>query len=99
VTLRFSGSFMQFECALFILVVVGMACAVIAALSSLFRPRDLKPHEKLLIFGKRFGTIWACTPCVKSRGYSEGDLLDGVVVTGAGVMRERIKAGAATLSF
>ena len=40
---------MQFECALFILVVVGMACAVIAALSSLFRPRDLKPHEKLLI--------------------------------------------------
>ena len=40
---------MQFECALFILVVVGMACGVIAALSSLFRPRDLKPHEKLLI--------------------------------------------------
>jgi hypothetical protein len=26
---------MQFECALFILVVVGMACAIIAALSSM----------------------------------------------------------------
>ena len=32
--------------ALFILVVVGMACAVIAALSSLFWPHDLEPHEK-----------------------------------------------------
>jgi hypothetical protein len=40
---------MQFECALFILVVVGMACAVIAALSSLFWPRDLEPHEKSII--------------------------------------------------
>ena len=40
---------MQFESALFTLVFVGMACAVIAAVSSLFRPRDLKPHEKLVI--------------------------------------------------
>jgi ABC-type protease/lipase transport system fused ATPase/permease subunit len=41
--------FMQFECALFILVVVGMACAVVAALSALFWPRDLEPQEKLVI--------------------------------------------------
>ena len=40
---------MQFESALFILVVVEMACAVIAALWSLFWPRDLEPHEKLVI--------------------------------------------------
>jgi hypothetical protein len=41
--------FMLFECALFILVVVRMACAVIASLSSLFWPRDLEPHEKSII--------------------------------------------------
>jgi hypothetical protein len=41
---------MQLECALFITVVVGMACAIIAALSSLFwHSPDLKPHEKLLL--------------------------------------------------
>ena len=40
---------MQFECALFILVVGGMACGVIAALSSLFWLRDLEPHEKSVI--------------------------------------------------
>ena len=40
---------MLFERALFILVVVGMACAVVAALSFLFRPRDLEPHEKSII--------------------------------------------------
>jgi predicted peroxiredoxin len=50
-------------------------------------------------FMARGGTIWACTPCVKSRGYTEADLLEGVVITGASVMHERIKAGAATLSF
>ena len=50
-------------------------------------------------FLNRGGTLWACTPCVKARGYDEGDLIEGVVVTGASPMHERIKAGAATLSF
>lgn len=50
-------------------------------------------------FLKRGGTLWACTPCVKARGYEQSDLIDGVVISGASVMHERIKAGAATLSF
>jgi predicted peroxiredoxin len=50
-------------------------------------------------FQRRGGVIWACTPCVKSRGYEQADLLDGVVITGAGVMHAEIKAGAAVLSF
>jgi predicted peroxiredoxin len=60
----------------------------------------LEPLSDLIkSFLSRGGTIWACTPCIKSRGYTEADLLDGVVITGASVMHERIKAGAATLSF
>lgn len=50
-------------------------------------------------FVKRGGTLWACTPCVKARGYTQDDLIDGVIITGASPMHERIKAGAATLSF
>lgn len=50
-------------------------------------------------FLSRGGTLWACTPCVKARGYQEDDLIDGVVVSGASVMHERLKAGAASLSF
>jgi predicted peroxiredoxin len=50
-------------------------------------------------FQSRGGVIWACTPCVKSRGYGQADLLDGVIITGASVMHAEIKAGAATLSF
>jgi len=50
-------------------------------------------------FQKRGGTILACTPCVKSRGYEQADLLDGVVITGASVLHAQIKEGAATLSF
>jgi predicted peroxiredoxin len=50
-------------------------------------------------FQERGGTIWACTPCVKSRGYEQVDLLEGVIITGASVMNAEIKEGAATLSF
>jgi predicted peroxiredoxin len=56
---------------------------------------------KVLIddFIRRGGTIWACPPCVKSRGYTQEDFVEGVVVTGASAMHERLKAGAASLSF
>jgi len=50
-------------------------------------------------FMKRGGTIWACPPCVKSRGYEQADLIDGVIIIGASAMHAEIKAGAATLSF
>jgi predicted peroxiredoxin len=60
----------------------------------------LDPLSALIAdFQKRGGTIWACPPCVKSRGYDQSDLIDGVVITGSGAMHAAIKEGAATLSF
>ena len=56
-------------------------------------------RELVLDFMKRGGTISACTPCVKARGYEQQDLIDGVTIAGASVMHEEIKNGAATLSF
>ena len=50
-------------------------------------------------FLRRGGTLWACTPCVKARGYTQEDLIDGVKIVGASAMHERLLAGAATLSF
>jgi len=50
-------------------------------------------------FQKRGGVIWACPPCVKSRGYEQADLIDGVTIVGASAMHAQIKEGAATLSF
>lgn len=50
-------------------------------------------------FLARGGTLWACTPCVKSRGYTQEDFIEGTIITGASPMHELIKAGAATLSF
>jgi predicted peroxiredoxin len=50
-------------------------------------------------FQQRGGVIWACTPCVQSRGYQQADLLAGVTIVGASVMHAQIKEGAATLSF
>jgi predicted peroxiredoxin len=45
------------------------------------------------------GSILVCPPCAKVRGYTEKDLLDGVVITDSGAIHELIKQGAATLSF
>jgi predicted peroxiredoxin len=63
----------------------------------------VKPLEPLADMLKDFlargGTLWACTPCVKSRGYTQENLIEGVVITGASPMHELIKRGAATLSF
>ena len=50
-------------------------------------------------FQKRGGVIWACPPCVKSRGYEQSDLIEGVTIVGASAMHAEIKQGAATLSF
>ena len=50
-------------------------------------------------FMARGGTVWACPPCVKARGYTQEDLIEGVAIQGASAMHERLKAGAASLSF
>jgi len=60
----------------------------------------LSPLRELVQdFMKRGGIVWACPPCVKARGYEQSDFIDGVVIAGASVMHDRIKQGAATLSF
>lgn len=62
--------------------------------------QPLEPLKALVDdFMARGGELWACTPCVKARGYEQEDLLGGVIITGASPMHERIKQGAATLSF
>jgi predicted peroxiredoxin len=62
--------------------------------------RPLEPLAALVKdFLDRGGRLWACTPCVKARGYQQTDLIEGVEITGASQMHELIKAGAATLSF
>ncbi|HVH42475.1 MAG TPA: DsrE family protein [Labilithrix sp.] len=50
-------------------------------------------------FLRRGGVLWACPPCVKSRGYTQDDFIEGVTIVGSSAMHERLLAGAATLSF
>lgn len=60
----------------------------------------LDPLRELIAdFLRRGGTIWACPPCVKSRGYSAEDFIEGVELAGSSKMHERLMAGAASLSF
>jgi predicted peroxiredoxin len=50
-------------------------------------------------FLARSGRLWACTPCVKARGYEQSDLIEGVEIAGSSKIHALIKGGAATLSF
>lgn len=60
----------------------------------------LEPLKHLMEdFVARGGTIWACPPCVKARGYTQDDFIEGVKIVGASAMHERLMAGAASLSF
>lgn len=60
----------------------------------------LEPLASLIRdFQARGGAIWACPPCVKSRGYEPCDLIEGVTIVGASAMFAEIRTGAATLSF
>lgn len=43
--------------------------------------------------------IGVCPPCAKVRSYDEDDLVDGVTIVGSAFIHERIKEGAAVLSF
>ena len=61
------------------------------------------PLEPLAMMVKDFlargGQLWACTPCVKARGYDQPDFIEGVTIAGSSVIHERFKRGAASLSF
>lgn len=50
-------------------------------------------------FVARGGTLIACPPCVKARGYAQEDFIEGVQIAGASVIHEKFKTGAASLSF
>ncbi len=62
--------------------------------------KPLEPLAELVRnFVSRGGALYACTPCVKARGYEQADFVEGVTITGASVILERLQRGAASLSF
>jgi predicted peroxiredoxin len=62
--------------------------------------KPLEPLADLMRdFIARGGALYACTPCVKSRGYEQVDFIEGVTIAGSSVIHERLKRGAASLSF
>ncbi len=60
----------------------------------------MEPLKGLLDdFIARGGDVWACPPCTQARGYDNTSLIDGVEISGASVIFERIKNGAKALTF
>lgn len=70
-----------------------------AADTAHLNPLDPTINEMVQKVVNAGSTIMVCPPCAKVRGYTEDDLLDGVVIAGSVSMLEVVKQGAATLSF
>ena len=62
-------------------------------------PLDPPVGEMIRNLMSNGGKVLVCPPCAKVRGYSEDDLLDGIVITGSAAIHTLIQKGAATLSF
>jgi predicted peroxiredoxin len=62
-------------------------------------PMDPKLGDMIKNLTSRGGKILCCPPCAKVRGYTEDDLLPGVVVSGSGPIHELFKEGATALTF
>jgi predicted peroxiredoxin len=62
-------------------------------------PLDPTMNDMIGSFLGNGGRILVCPPCAKVRGYSEGSLIEGVIIAGAPVMLEEILAGAGSLTF
>lgn len=70
-----------------------------AADTAHLNPLDPTINEMVQKVVNAGSTIMVCPPCAKVRGYTQDDLLDGVVIAGSVSMLEVVKQGAATLSF
>ncbi|MDH5301963.1 MAG: DsrE family protein [Gammaproteobacteria bacterium] len=62
-------------------------------------PLDPTIKEMMQTVLENGGTIMACPPCVKVRGYEQSDLMEGVVLAGSVAMLDVVSQGASTLSF
>lgn len=62
-------------------------------------PEDPTMKEMIQKVFDNGSQIGVCPPCAKVRSYEEDDLVDGVTIVGSTFIHERIKEGAAVLSF
>jgi predicted peroxiredoxin len=62
-------------------------------------PLDPTIGEMIKNLTSRGGKIFCCPPCAKVRSYEQDDFIDGVVISGSGVIHELFKEGAVALTF
>jgi len=70
-----------------------------AADAARLNPLDPPMKEMVQNVLQHGGTILACPPCAKVRGYTQDDLIEGVTLAGSVAMLEKVKQGASTLCF
>lgn len=70
-----------------------------AANQARLNPLDPPVRDMIQTVVDNGGKILVCPPCAGVRGYEADDLMDGVTLAGSVAMLEKVKQGAATITF
>lgn len=56
-------------------------------------------EELVTNFIEAGGKVWACSPCVKRRGFTEEDLIEGATIVGGAKLVEFLADGTPSVSY
>ena len=78
----------------------GVFCAVNEEMAKIDEGAPFAPLKDLVEkFIKAGGKIYVCTPCMKKRGISEADLVDGATPAGGAALVEWLSAGSPCVAY
>ena len=78
----------------------GVWCAVPEEMNKVDEGAPFAPLKDLIEkFIKAGGKIYVCTPCMKKRGISEGDLIEGATPAGGAALVEWLSAGSPSVAY
>ena len=78
----------------------GVWCAVPEEMEKVDEGAPFAPLKDLVDkFIKAGGKIYVCTPCMKKRGISEGNLIEGATPAGGAALVEWLSAGSPSVAY
>jgi predicted peroxiredoxin len=78
----------------------GVYCAVSEEMAKIDEGAPFAPLKDLVEkFVKAGGKIYVCTPCMKKRGITEADLIQGATPAGGAALVEWLSAGSPSVAY
>jgi uncharacterized protein len=78
----------------------GVYCAAKGEAEKINEGEPFAPLKELINkFVNAGGKIWVCTPCMKKRGLTENDLIEGATPAGGAALVEWLSSGSPSVAY